>query len=170
MEVLPMTTTDHKHWLPSLVLAALLGVVTYLATTIPSQAEPNAPAAYLGAQACKECHEEQYERFQKYSKKAHSFNSIKIMRKGLTEEEQRKCYECHTTGYNRPGGFRSETETPQLMNAGCEVCHGPGSLHAESQDTKQITRRPKLKDCEVCHNSERVGAFRFKPMIYGGAH
>lgn len=158
--------------LPRNLLGCCLGLVALasLLAVLPSWAEPSGQATYLGAQACQECHEEQYERFQKYSKKAHSYNSIKIMRKGLTEEEVRKCYECHTTGYNRPGGFRSEGETPQLMNAGCEVCHGPGSLHAQSQDTKQITRRPKIKDCEVCHNAERVGAFRFKPMIYGGAH
>ncbi|MBI4799802.1 MAG: cytochrome c family protein [Desulfarculus sp.] len=158
--------------LPRNLVGYCLGLVALasLLAVLPSWAEPSGQATYLGAQACQECHEEQYERFQKYSKKAHSYNSIKIMRKGLTEEEVRKCYECHTTGYNRPGGFRSEGETPGLMNAGCEVCHGPGSLHAQSQDTKQITRRPKIKDCEVCHNAERVGAFRFKPMIYGGAH
>ncbi|MFH1035436.1 MAG: cytochrome c family protein [Pseudomonadota bacterium] len=141
-----------------------------LTAALPVGAEPSDQATYLGSQACQECHEEQYERFGKFAKKAHSFSSVKRMAKGLTAEEQRKCFECHTTGYNRPGGFRSESETPQLMNAGCEVCHGPGSLHAQSQDSKQIRRRPSLKDCEVCHNSERVGAFRFRPIIYGGAH
>ena len=27
-----------------------------------------------------------------------------------------------------------------------------------------------MKDCEECHISERVNAFRYKPMIHGGAH
>lgn len=165
-----MTTAIPKPWRAGLLLAALLGVAACLAVALPCLADSDGQASYLGSQACKECHEEQYERFEKLSKKAHSFNSIKIMRKGLTQEEQRKCYECHTTGYNRPGGFTSEAATPQLMNAGCEVCHGPGSLHATSQDSKQIRRRPSIKDCEACHNSERVGAFRFRPVIYGGAH
>jgi hypothetical protein len=26
------------------------------------------------------------------------------------------------------------------------------------------------KDCEACHISERVKAFRYKPLIHGGAH
>jgi hypothetical protein len=26
------------------------------------------------------------------------------------------------------------------------------------------------KDCEVCHISERVKAFKYKPLIHGGAH
>ncbi len=163
-----MSSAKFPVWIRNLVWAAL--ALAGLTAALPRWAQADEQATYLGSQACKECHEEQYERFSKYSKKAHSFSSIKIMRKGLTQEEQRKCYECHTTGYNRPGGFRSESETPQLMNAGCEVCHGPGSLHAASQETKDIRRRPSLKDCQVCHNAERVGAFRFRPMVYGGAH
>jgi hypothetical protein len=27
-----------------------------------------------------------------------------------------------------------------------------------------------MKDCESCHISERVNAFRYKPLIHGGAH
>ena len=27
-----------------------------------------------------------------------------------------------------------------------------------------------MKDCETCHNSERVASFNFKPLLYGGAH
>ena len=135
---------------------------------------PAAPAAdqgsYVGTESCKECHDEQYARFQKYSKKANSFQSVQSMRKGLAEDEYRGCFECHTTGYNRPGGFRSETETPALKNAGCEVCHGPGGNHVASQDPKDIRRRPDLKMCESCHNAERVGVFRYRPLMYGGAH
>lgn len=75
--------------------------------------------------------------------------------------------------YNRlrpRGGFVSEEKTPELKNPGCEVCHGPGSLHAKTQDPKDIKRKMEIKDCERCHNSERVKAFKFKPLIHGGAH
>ena len=51
-----------------------------------------------------------------------------------------------------------------------EACHGPGSAHVESSDPKDIKNNVSEKDCTVCHNPDRVEAFRFKPLIYGGAH
>lgn len=128
------------------------------------------PPLYVGSDTCKVCHEQEYNSFMKYAKKSKSFNSIERVKKGLTEEEIRGCYFCHTTGYGRPGGFVSLEKTPHLKNAGCEVCHGPGEFHIKSNVAKDIKRRMTLKDCEVCHTSERVQAFRYKPMIHGGAH
>ena len=89
----------------------------------------------------------------------------------LTLEELRECYACHATGYGKPGGFVSLEKTPHLANAGCEVCHGPGGAHAESGGDKAlIKRKMSVSDCETCHNAQRVRAFGFKPMLYGGAH
>ena len=125
---------------------------------------------YLGSEACKECHAAEYGTFKQFNKKAHSFQSIARLKKGLDEAEQKKCYECHTTGYGKEGGFRSEQETPALKDAGCEVCHGPGSIHAETGDPKDIKGKLTAKDCESCHSSERINAFKYKPLVYGGAH
>ena len=125
---------------------------------------------YVGSDACKDCHEKEYNSFMTYAKKSKSFESIERVRKGLTEEEIKGCYFCHTTGYGKPGGFVSPEKTPHLKNAGCEVCHGPGESHVKTMGTRDIKRRMTMKDCEVCHISERVRAFRYKPMIHGGAH
>jgi len=125
---------------------------------------------YVGSQICKSCHEAEYESFQKYSKKAGSFSSIMIMKKGLTQTELQTCYGCHTTGYGKPGGFISEEKTPHLKNAGCEVCHGPGSLHAKTGDMESIKGALSVHDCEKCHSNEKVKAFRYKPLVHGGAH
>lgn len=125
---------------------------------------------YVGADACKECHENEYRNFMSYAKKSTSFKSIERLKKGLTEEEMKGCYLCHTTGYGKPGGFVSLEKTPHLKNAGCEVCHGPGEFHIRTRNPKEMKRRLTIKDCEVCHTSERVRAFRYKPMIHGGAH
>jgi len=54
---------------------------------------------YVGSDACKDCHEAEYDNFQAYAKKAHSYESISVMKKGLTEAEFCRCFECHTTGY-----------------------------------------------------------------------
>ena len=125
---------------------------------------------YVGSDGCKECHADEYRTFKQFNKKAHSFQSITRLRKFLEEADVRKCFECHTTGYGKESGFRSQQETPQLQDAGCEVCHGPGSIHAETGDPKDIKGKLTAKDCESCHNAERESSFKFKPLVYGGAH
>lgn len=147
----------------------LLGCLL-MATTI---ALATGQASYVGSTACAGCHEKEYENYMKFSKKAHSDKSIKVMAKKLSAEELKGCYACHTTGYGRPGGFVSFDETPDLAHAGCEVCHGPGSAHVAAGGNKALINgkgRMNVKDCERCHNPERVANFRFKPMLFGGAH
>lgn len=153
--------------------ARLIGITIVIAGIFGWQgghAKPESIKTYVGSESCRKCHEGEYDRFRAHAKKADSYKHILMMKKGLTEAEFRQCFECHTTGYGKPGGFRSEQETPELKDAGCEVCHGPGKAHAESQDPKDIRGKLSPKDCEACHNVERVEAFRFKPLIFGGAH
>ena len=126
--------------------------------------------AYVGSKACKDCHEKEYGNYIKFAKKANSFESIKKMEKKITAEEYQACFECHTTGYGKPGGFISEEKTPDLKDPGCEVCHGPGSLHAESEDPDMIIREIRMENCNTCHSNERIEAFDFKPLLFGGAH
>lgn len=125
---------------------------------------------YAGSKACSQCHEKQYENFSKYSKKAHAWDSIAIMKPKLKEQELKQCYECHTTGYGRKGGFVSKEATPHLADVGCESCHGPGGEHAVSGDPAQIKRRPAVETCTACHNPQRVEDFNFKPLLFSGAH
>lgn len=127
-------------------------------------------AVYVGSKACSQCHEKQYENFSKYSKKAHAWDSIAIMKPKLKEQELKQCYECHTTGYGRKGGFVSKEATPHLADVGCESCHGPGGAHAASGDPAQVKRRPAMETCTACHNPQRVEDFNFKPLLFSGAH
>lgn len=140
------------------------GILSVSATAMAQQ------ATFVGSATCGECHEEQYENYQKYSKKAHSWDSVKKMLSDLKKEEAEKCFECHTTGYGRPGGFVSYDQTPGLADVGCETCHGAGSLHAEDGDPELISRTPTIKQCQTCHSEERVGDFNFKPLLFSGAH
>ena len=157
----------YPHWglLAPLILLLVLGA------HLPSQGtEQNGAGVFVGSLACKECHPEEYDNFMSYAKKSESFRSIERQMKHLTPEEIRQCYPCHTTGYGRPGGFISIEETPHLKNAGCEVCHGPGEEHVRTGDPAAVIGSMSKKDCEVCHISERVKAFKYKPLIHGGAH
>jgi len=126
---------------------------------------------YVGSEACAECHEKEFANYKKYSKKAHSGKSVKIMAGDLTRQELEECFECHVTGFGKAGGFVSFEETPKMAEAGCESCHGPGYDHVQAGgDPELIKGKLEIKDCEGCHNPERVEAFDFKPLIFGGAH
>ncbi|MCG8683818.1 MAG: cytochrome C [Desulfobacterales bacterium] len=143
----------------------LLAVLSLLCSTLYAQEK-----VFIGSIQCKDCHEEQYDNFTKYSKKANSFSSIKKMEKKLLPGEYQECFQCHTTGFGQNGGFVSESGTPDLKNPGCEVCHGPGSLHAESQDPEDIITEIDIETCISCHNQDRVNEFNFKPLLYSGGH
>lgn len=153
-----------------LYFAALVAGGVLCISSGPAHVWAEQEKTYVGSHACQECHEQEYKSFMKYAKKSHSYESIKVMRKGLTEAEFRTCFDCHTTGFGQPGGFVSEQDTPHLKNAGCEVCHGPGSVHVESGDPEDIIDELTAKGCESCHSSERVAAFNYTPLIHGGAH
>lgn len=149
---------------------AVLGALLFLLALLVAGGAMAQEAMFIGSRQCSECHEEQYENYEKYSKKARSWEGVKIMLSDLKKEEAEKCYECHTTGYGKPGGFVSYETTPEMADVGCETCHGPGSLHAEDGDIELILRTPAIEDCQTCHNKERVGDFNFKPLLFSGAH
>ncbi|MDH4230491.1 MAG: cytochrome c family protein, partial [Nitrospirota bacterium] len=73
---------------PALTLLVSAGLTVHVR---PAEAKNNS-SGYAGSIACKTCHEKEYNSFLQYSKKAKSFESIEKMRKGLTEEEIKKCY------------------------------------------------------------------------------
>jgi len=154
-------------------LRILFILVAFIASLIALQDTPGIFAqgsTYVGSEACADCHPGEYERYSAYSKKAKSGSSVQRMAPKLKSFELVECYECHTTGYGKPGGFVSFEQTPHLANAGCEVCHGPGALHAETGDPDLVKRKMELRDCEGCHNEARVAEFGFKPLIHSGAH
>ncbi|MBU1247557.1 MAG: cytochrome c family protein [Proteobacteria bacterium] len=147
---------------------AALSIVFVLASTDKALTQD---ATFVGSETCGECHDVEFENYTSFSKKAHSGDSVKIMAGDLTSSELEECYSCHMTGYGQPGGFISFDETPDMANAGCETCHGPGSAHVDAGgDPDYIKANLDVDDCTHCHNSERVAAFDFKPMLFGGAH
>lgn len=150
-----------------LFIAAQFFTSTIGGLTVQAQAADD--ALFVGTATCAQCHPDEAKRFETYSKKAHSFTSIERLAGKLTEQEKRVCYGCHTTGYGKPGGFVSKAQTPQLINLGCETCHGPGSRHVESEDPADLTA-VTMEACMVCHNEDRVAAFKFKPLLFGGGH
>jgi|GEM_PF-291467 len=138
--------------------------------SFPAHAQQAIDNGYVGSLSCQPCHEAQYENFRNYARKSKSFESVKKMSTGLTPEEIRECYTCHCTGYGEAGGFISEDKTPELKDAGCEVCHGPGKRHIETQDPDHILKAVTIQVCQKCHTEDRVTSFRYTPVIHAGCH
>jgi len=162
--------SEQKQRCIGLVLIAVTSVLIFLPPLLSLGSSQKDKNYFVGSLACKDCHPKEFDNFMTYAKKSVSFQSIEKQMKHLTPEEIEKCYPCHTTGYGKPGGFVSLEETPHLKNAGCEVCHGPGAEHVRTEDPVTIKGNLSKKDCEICHISERVKAFKYKPLIHGGAH
>jgi hypothetical protein len=83
------------------------------------------------------------------------------------------CYGCHTVGLDiKTKGFTEEA-------VGCEACHGPGAVHAKSQEAKDIVNPAKIpKDrhdmiCESCHTDGMdmiEGIYPFAAGFQPGQH
>ena len=132
-------------------------------------------------------------------------NSFENLKPGIKAAEKKKagldpdkdytadegCLKCHTTGFGKPGGFKSIAETSNLANVQCEGCHGPGSEYAKvmkenkkkwktegytSEELKKVglvIPSEDEKGCKVCHGedspfTEKVDAkhkFNFKERL-----
>jgi hypothetical protein len=83
-----------------------------------------------------------------------------------------ECVECHVTGWQAPGGaVLGQLDT--LKDVQCEVCHGPGAVHAELGDGSRIVRDPPEAVCVECHNEHHSPTFdfvRYRPKILGPGH
>ncbi len=139
-------------------------IVMVLATAAMVHAQDS---AYVGDEACKDCHEAIYDSFHLMSpKKAEHSDGFPHLLEDFTPEQQQFCFDCHVTGAGQEGGFVSFEETDHLGHVGCETCHGPGQVHADFGDPADILPEPGMEGCVACHNGERVPL----PKVYGRPH
>ncbi len=138
-------------------------------------AEPG-KAEYVGSEKCASCHPQPTAVWKKTAH-SHAINTL-IER---SKDFDGNCIGCHVTGYREPGGsvlgklqyptrVGEEAFTKKLENVGCEVCHGPGSLHMQApvdKDAKpqHITLQVPEKVCGKCHNSEHSPRFNYDVYI-----
>ena len=126
-------------------------------------------AEYVGSQACESCHKQE---FATWSGQPHANAVAKLQ--APTETEDPECLRCHTTAFGKPGGFPAggrPDEHPDLAAVGCESCHGPGSEHVESEETKIgniIALGDKCESCVIlqicgsCHDEANDPGFEFE--------
>ena len=133
---------------------------------------PKAPAAgepgYAGVDACTNCHDDARAVWDKTAH-AHAYKTLT----DTFKEYNLDCVSCHVTGYDKAGGS-TVTFVDELKNVQCEVCHGPGSLHAKAPAKVKIPiAKPSTDTCAACHHPPHVHEFDGKAkveLILGPGH
>lgn len=116
--------------------------------------------SYIGSAACASCHADAYAWWEK-TRHGRAYQTLVDRHK----EFSMNCFQCHVTGYGRPGGatitFNLEGA---LKNVGCESCHGPGEHHAQSPLAfkSALVRSPEERLCRSCHDAEHSDQFDFE--------
>jgi len=124
---------------------------------------------YVGSAACKSCHEPE---FATWAASPHAHAVETLASKG--EAGNADCLPCHTTGFDRAGGFpggASVEAHPDLARVGCESCHGPGGEHIK-EDAARFGDILSLGDkcdscvilqiCGSCHDDAKDPGFEFE--------
>lgn len=123
------------------------------AGTLP-EAKPG-EAVYVGVDECLSCHEDT-QAYWDNDQHHHAWETLEGLKKTFDVE----CVSCHVTGYGKPGGsILGKTEGREDVQ--CEACHGPGSIHAESEDIADIIAKPTEAMCVTCHNAHHSPKFDF---------
>lgn len=136
----------------------------HLARQLPT---PNG-AAYVGNAQCRVCHETAFASWQK-SKHAIAWQTLVEAEKdpkryGWPVTHYPDCVGCHTVGYRQQTGFVSPEVTPELLDVGCENCHGPGSVHVDLGGESKLGLiggvSPSML-CVQCHDFEQSPTFLY---------
>ncbi|MFQ5482418.1 MAG: multiheme c-type cytochrome, partial [Nitrospinaceae bacterium] len=119
------------------------------------------PAVYATDRVCKTCHAKAHATWAA-SRHGRAYATLTRVHKAFDPE----CLICHTTGFNRPGGFLSEIDTPGLKNVQCEVCHGPRRDHARApQGGFAAQARDACRQCHVRNHSPKFNFGTYWPKI-----
>ena len=119
-------------------------------------------AGYVGVEACSDCHDEAVE-FWENTPHASAYETLVVDNKQF----DLSCVGCHVTGFRRPGGAEV-VENEGLVDVQCEVCHGPGSLHAEDggDDLSLIKLEAPAELCATeCHTQEHSDTFDYEAYL-----
>jgi hypothetical protein len=134
---------------------------------------------YSGTKQCADCHEDAHKIWRK-SKHAAAWNALakNAIPPRINDPE---CIACHVVGWNRKeqvpykNGFLTQKTTPDLINVGCESCHGPCENHVNAEKGADVKLQEKLRNaiklsvdknakkiCIECHDGDNSPHFEFK--------
>lgn len=104
---------------------------------------------YHGTALCAQCHTEEA---MSYQLTHHSVAWNTLVRRN--EHENAECTGCHVTGNGEPTGWNGDIHS-DLVDVGCESCHGPGGPHDGARTEARTT-------CEGCHDADHSIAFSYE--------
>ena len=135
---------------------------------------------FVGSKECESCHEESYD---VWKKSGHADGWETLTGLDPPRDFDPECISCHVVGWHPTkyfpyeSGFLSEEKTPELVDVGCENCHGPGELHVKAEMgadlklqaklaeamvvTKEQARDSKVRWCLNCHDLDNSPDFDF---------
>lgn len=126
-------------------------------------APPKGQAAYVGSEACSDCHGDA-EEYWKTTRHAQAWKTL--VDRG--QELDLDCVGCHLTGWEQPGGSNLAFNEP-LRDVQCETCHGPGSIHVAKggeERPSSVRRMPPAELCATqCHTKEHSDTFELEPYL-----
>jgi hypothetical protein len=153
-------------------------------------------ASYVGSERCGDCHAAAYKVWEK-SKHAHAYKALVDAKFPSGRQYDPECIVCHTVGFPHKTGFMDPPaganpaniakHNQKLRDVGCESCHGPGSVHANNTNDKDIhnlinwrrkdplvpvKRRQDLIQwmCQKCHDEENDVHWKFEERWPPVAH
>jgi hypothetical protein len=110
---------------------------------------------YVGGNSCKACHVTIHD-FWLTTRHSTAYDTLRTEKRQFEPD----CFSCHTTGFNKSGGFTNILTASDLLHVQCEVCHGPGSDHL-IDNTVPMEKHISEGDCIVCHDEENDDDFDY---------
>jgi hypothetical protein len=102
---------------------------------------------FVGSKVCADCHENAWKVWKDgidghAPKHAHAYATLQAppKRAQVPRNHDPECLSCHVVGWNPQkyypyeSGYKSLEETPDLIDVGCENCHGPGAEHVDAEN------------------------------------
>jgi hypothetical protein len=86
---------------------------------------------YVGSAECKKCHAAEYKIWEESDHGKKAYQTLLNAKHPSKRQFDGECIVCHTTGFGYQSGFENFKKTADLINVGCESCHGPSSEHVK---------------------------------------
>jgi hypothetical protein len=100
--------------------------------------EPKLNLTFIGSAKCQNCHAAEFVKW-KGTHHSNAFDALeKTAKRPSLRQYDAECIVCHTVGFGYKTGYEDDKKTPELLNVGCESCHGPGSGHAADPKNKAL--------------------------------
>lgn len=133
---------------------------------------------FIGSKKCESCHEESTK---VWKRTGHSRAFATLENLDPPRHHDPECVSCHVIGWHPTKyfpydtGFVSKEKTPELIDVGCESCHGPGEKHAAAELGADLELQKRLRQamvvtkeesakrqCYTCHDLDNSPDFEFE--------